>query len=107
MDLTATIDDASAQISALDAEIASLGSEIADRNKEIEMANADRAKEKEEFLKAEAEQVAMVEELEEMELALKKQMAAMTTPPPVAEGGEETALVQSPAATFEAFVQIH
>merc|ERR1719428_2335718 len=55
----------------------------------------------------------MVEELEEMEVALKKQIQAFTeTPPPVpVEGEEAEALLQkkdgaSPAATFEALLQI-
>merc|ERR1719428_1131253 len=88
-DLTALIEDNSAQIKGLDEEIADLGTEIAERNTEIEKSIALREKEKEEFAKAEAEQLAMVEELEAMEVALKKQMAAMTTPPPVPEEGAE------------------
>merc|ERR1719321_1044708 len=65
------------------------------------------------FLKSEAEQVATVEELENMGVALKKQIASFSaTPPPVAEEGAEegAALVQkasaSPAASFDAFLQI-
>ena len=55
-------------------------------------------------------QVATVEELEQMGVALKKQIAAFTaTPPPVTEAPEE-AFVQeasaSPAAKFDAFLQI-
>lgn len=116
-DLTALIEDNSAQIKGLDEEIADLGTEIAERNTEMEKTIALREKEKEEFAKAEAEQLAMVEELEEMEVALKKQMAAMTTPPPVPVEGEEAAeaapaeaelqVSKSPAGTFEALVQLH
>jgi chromosome segregation ATPase len=105
-DLTATIDDSSAQIASLNDELLSLGNEIAERQAEMEEAGAIRAKEKEEFLKAEESQEASVEELEQMEVALKKQMQAFAqTPPPV----EEEALVQqgsSPAASFDAFVQV-
>lgn len=121
-DLSALIEDNSAQIKGLDEEIADLGTEIAERNTEMEEAIANREKEKEEFAKAEAEQLAMVEELEAMEVALKKQMAAMTTPPPVPEEGAEGAepaaegeaapvaelqTNKSPAGTFEALVQLH
>merc|ERR1719327_2500631 len=58
----------------------------------------------------------MVDELEQLEVALKKQMAAATTPPPVTEEGEatpapaEAELIQakaSPAAQFDALLQIH
>merc|ERR1719408_720212 len=97
-DLTATIADNGAQITALDEELTELGNEIAARQTEVDEAIAIHEKEKEEFLKAEAEQVAMVEELEEMEVALKKQMQAFTeTPPPVTEGEAEPALVQGDA----------
>lgn len=106
-DLTATIDDSTAQIAALEDELATLGNEIAERSAEMEEAEAIRAKEKEEFLKAEESQEASVEELEQMEVALKKQMQAFAqTPPPVEEG---EALVQqgsTPAASFDAFVQV-
>merc|ERR1719420_2294156 len=111
-DLTATITDNGAQIAALDEEIAELGNEIAERQAEMEKSIAIRTKDHEIFLKAEAEQVATVEELEEMGVALKKQIASFTaTPPPVAEAEEGAALVQkgsaSPAATFDAFLQIN
>merc|ERR1711871_1374856 len=77
----------------------------------MEEAIAIRTKEHEIFLKSEAEQVATVEELDAMGVALKKQIAAFTaTPPPVAEE-EGAALVQkasaSPAASFDAFLQIN
>merc|ERR1719379_1394506 len=97
-DLTATIEDNGAQITALDEELAELGNEIAARQTEMDEAIAIREKEKEEFLKAEAEQVAMVEELEKMEVELKKQMQAFAqTPPPVVEE-EAPALAQTDAA---------
>merc|ERR1719272_2079982 len=87
-DLTAVIDDSTAEIAGLDDQIHELGKEIADRNHDIEEANANRAHDAEEFAKSEAEQLAMVEELESLAVELKKQMAAMTTPPPVVEGEE-------------------
>merc|ERR1719428_1337093 len=115
-ELTAEITDGTAQIAALDDELAELGNEIAERQTEKEEAIAIRTKEHETFLKVEAEQVAAVEELEEMGVALKKQIASFTqTPPPVAAEGEEgapaegeAALLQqkSPAASFDAFLQI-
>merc|ERR1719281_1394878 len=111
-DLTATITDNTAQIAALDEELAELGNEIAARTSEMEEAIAIRTKEHEIFLKSEAEQVATVEELDAMGVALKKQIAAFSaTPAPVAEEEEGAALVQkasaSPAATFDAFLQIN
>merc|ERR1719261_1143835 len=115
-ELGAEITDATAQIAALDEEITELGSEIAERQSEMEEAIAIRKKDHETFLKVEEEQVGMVEELEEMGVALKKQIASFTaTPPPVAAEGEgegeaaEAALLQqkSPAASFDAFLQIN
>jgi len=117
-DLTAAITDASAELAALDEQIHTLGVEIADRNTDIDSAEKLRAKEAEEFAKAEAEQLAMVEELEALEVALKKQIAAATTPPPVVEEEAapteappaEAGLIQanaSPAAQFDALLQIH
>jgi predicted nucleic acid-binding Zn-ribbon protein len=105
-DLTATITDNTAQIAALEEELTELGNEIAERTSEMEESIAIREKEHSEFLKAETEQVALVEQLEDMGVALKKQISAFTaTPPPVAE----EALLQkaSPAATFDAFLQIN
>merc|ERR1719272_296185 len=104
-DLTATIEDNSAQITALDAELAELGNEIAERSTEMDEAIAIREKEHNTFLKSEEEQAAAVEELEAMGVALKKQMAAfLATPAPLEEGA---ALVQqSPAGSFDAFLQI-
>jgi len=107
-DLTAVIDDSTAQIASLTDELATLGNEIAERQAEMEEAIAIRTKEKDEFLKAEESQEASVEELEAMEVALKKQMQAFAqTPPPVEEG---EALVQQGAAQsggdFDAFVQV-
>merc|ERR1719247_3027587 len=63
-ELTATITDNTAQISALDEELTELGNEIAERQSEMEEAIAIRTKDHDEFVKAETEQVAMVEELE-------------------------------------------
>jgi chromosome segregation ATPase len=106
-DLTATIEDNTAQIAALDEELAELGNEIAQRQAELEEGIEIRAKEKETFLKAEAEQEAMVEELEQLEVALKKQMQAFAeTPPPVEEGAALAQTGDGPAATFDAFVQV-
>lgn len=96
-ELTAVITDNGAQINALDEQLVELGNEIAARQSEIEESEAVRTKEHEEFLKAEKEQVATVEELEEMQLALKQQMEAFrATPAPVvaAEEGAEEALIQ-------------
>jgi len=89
-DLNAKIEDDTAEIASLDEEIAKLGSEIADRQTEIDEANALREKQKAEFKLREEEQNLMIEELEQMEVELKKQMAAMTTPPPVPVEGEAT-----------------
>jgi chromosome segregation ATPase len=103
-DLSAQTADNSAQIAALDEEIAELGNEIAERTSELEEMIEIRAKQKETFLKAEAEQEGMVEELEQLEVALKKQMQSFAeTPPPVLL--EESA-APAPAGDFDAFVQI-
>lgn len=104
-DLTASTEDNSAQIAALKEEIKELGSEIAERTAELEEMIEIRGKEKEEFLKAEAEQQEMVQELEELEVALKKQMQAFVeTPPPVLL--EESAAPEAGSATYDAFVQL-
>jgi hypothetical protein len=79
----------------------------------MEEAESLRKKQVEDFKKNEAEQLAMVEELEHMEQELKRQMDAMTTPPPVPAEGEEVAEDTAPAApapaalqtSFDAFVQ--
>merc|ERR1719240_679460 len=64
-----------------------------------------REKQKETFLKAEAEQEAMVEELEELEVALKKQMQSFAqTPEPVLL--EESAAPAATQGDYDAFVQI-
>jgi len=109
-ELTAIIEDNTGQIASLDEEITELGNEIASLNAQMDEAIAIRTKDHEIFVKAESEQVATVQELEEMGIALKKQVAAFTqTPPPVTEG-EEGAFIQSgasPAATFDAFLQIN
>merc|ERR1719160_1639603 len=78
-ELGALIADRTAQLSALDEEIVELGNEITDRNTEMDEANALRKKQNEDFKVAEAEQMGMVEELEQMEMELKRQMEAMTT----------------------------
>jgi len=110
-ELTAVIEDNSGQIAALDEEIAELGNEIAEQQSQMDEAIAIRKKDHDIFIKAESEQVATVEELEAMGVALKKQIAAFTqTPAPVAEEGAEGAFIQSgnsPAATFDAFLQIN
>jgi chromosome segregation ATPase len=92
-ELNAVITDSTAQIASLDEDIAELGNEIAEHNKDIEEANAIRAKDHDEFLKAEAEQAEMIEDLQELEVQLKEQMNAIEqTPAPVVEGeGEEGA----------------
>lgn len=93
-DNTALIEDRSAQIQATEENLAELATEVGERDEEMEKAEKLRKKEHAEFLKRESEQKIMVEELGQMEIALKEQMAAMTTPPPVAEG----AFVQQVAA---------
>jgi len=103
-DLNALSADNSAQIKALDEEIAELGNEIAQRSSELDESIAIRAKDKEEFLKAETEQTEMVEELEQLEVALKKQMASFAeTPPPVLL---EESTAPAGSANFDAFVQL-
>merc|ERR1719301_514174 len=88
-DLTAIITDATAQIASLDEDIATLGKEIAEHQADMDEANAIREKDRAEFEKAEAEQVVMVEKLEELQVALKEQMKASAgTPPPVGADGE-------------------
>lgn len=98
-ELDAKIADRTAGINALDEEIAELAHEITERNEEMDEANALRKKQEEDFKVNEAEQLAMVEELEKMEQELKRQMEAMTTPPPVPVEGE--------AADAEALLQLH
>lgn len=101
---TAIIQDRTAQIHSLEEDIANLATEIAERNTEMDEANALRKKQEEDFKANEAEQLAMVEELEHMEQELKRQMEAMTTPPPVPVEGEEGAETDAAAP---AFVQKH
>lgn len=105
-DLTATIEDNTAQITSLDEELAELGNEIAKRQTEMEESIAIRKAENEEFLKAEKEQVATVEELEQMGIALKQQMEAFrATPAPVTEEeAAPAALVQQ--GSFDALLQV-
>jgi len=104
-DLSAVIEDRTAQIAALDQEIASLGTEIADTNTEMDEANALRKKGEEEFKKNEEEQQLMIDELEKMEIELKQQMEAMTTPPPVPVEGEAEA-APAMTQTFDSLVQV-
>jgi len=90
-ELAAKIADRTAGIHALDEEIADLAHEITERNDEMDEAEKLREKQKEDFKRAEAEQTSMVEELEKMEQELKRQMEAMTTPPPVTDAPSEEA----------------
>jgi chromosome segregation ATPase len=125
-DLTGLIEDRTAQISALEEEIADLGSEVADTQEDLDNEKKHRARQHKEFLQREEEQSIMVKELTDMEAALKEQMAAMTTPPPLPAGEEGEAahaagLVQedsdgeddgdetevSPSEGNEALVQLH
>jgi DNA repair exonuclease SbcCD ATPase subunit len=101
-ELLAKIADRTASIHALDEEIMELAEEITERNEEMDEANALRKKQNEDFKTNEAEQQAMVEELEHMQQELKRQMEAMTTPPPVPVEGEEGA----EGADAEALLQL-
>jgi len=102
---TAIIQDRTAQIHSLEEDIANLATEIAERNTEMDEANALRKKQEEDFKANEAEQLAMVDELEQMEAELKRQMEAMTTPPPVPVEGEEGAETETPPPAV--FIQKH
>jgi len=116
IELNAVITDSTAQIHSLDQDIAELGNQIAETHSEIDEANANRAKENDVFLKAEAEQATFIEELEQLEAQLKEQMAAIAaTPPPIGEDGEpiageeaaEPAAEAAPAEpAAEAFLQL-
>merc|ERR1719262_557054 len=77
------IDDNTAQIEALDEEIADLGTEMAKLVATQDKEDERRANGTAEFKQREMEQTVMVEELQNLETALEKQMEAMTTPPPV------------------------
>eukprot|EP00746_Dinoflagellata_sp_MGD_P000782 gnl/MRDRNA2_/MRDRNA2_101417_c0_seq1.p1 gnl/MRDRNA2_/MRDRNA2_101417_c0~~gnl/MRDRNA2_/MRDRNA2_101417_c0_seq1.p1 ORF type:complete len:736 (+),score=241.76 gnl/MRDRNA2_/MRDRNA2_101417_c0_seq1:108-2315(+) len=91
-DSSALIEDNTAQIKALDIDIEQITIEMDEKNEEFKKAEKVRAKEHEEFKKREAQQVIMVDELAKMEMALKQQIEAMTTPPPVElEGPAEEA----------------
>lgn len=96
-DLSALIEDRGAQITFLEEEISKLGTELAERYGEVKEAEELRKKENEEFKTAEKEMQLMIDELEKMEIEMKQQMAAMTTPPPVAE---EAAAEASPEGAF-------
>jgi len=84
-DLSALIEDRAAQIVYLEEEIAKLGTELAERHGEVKEAEDLRKKESDEFKTAEKEMQLMIDELEKMEIEVKQQMQAMTTPPPVPE----------------------
>lgn len=90
-DRDALVADNTAQIGSLEEEIAELGAEIAERQEEMDKADKVRADAHEEFKLRESEQIVCVEELEKMSIELKRQMEAMTTPPPVPVPGEEEA----------------
>merc|ERR1719311_1367676 len=112
-DNSAIIEDNSAQIKALEEEIAEIGVQMADRQEEHEKIKAIRDRRHEEFKKRENEQVIIIGELVKMEAALKRQIAAMTTPPPAeepaaegegeaaAEGGAEALLQTGHAAAHQ------
>lgn len=93
-DLAATIEQANGQIEELNNEIVEISGDIKDKEGELDKAKALRDESHEEFKKREHEQVVMIGELEQMEMALKQQMLQMTTPPPVefVQGGEEALL---------------
>jgi len=101
-ELEAVITDATAQIASLDEDIVSLGTEISERTTEMDEANAIRAKDHEEYLKAEANQTEMIEELQQLEVSLKEQINAIAvTPAPVGAEGEAVEEEGAPA-----FVQL-
>jgi len=93
-DLAAAIEQANGQIEELNNEIIEISGDIADKQGELDKAKELRDQSHEEFKKREHEQEVMIGELEQMEYALKHQMLAMTTPPPVefVQGGEEALL---------------
>lgn len=84
-DLSALIEDRTAQITYLDEEVAKLGTELSERYTEVKEAEDLRKKESDEFKTEEKEMQLMIDELDKMEIEMKQQMQAMTTPPPVAE----------------------
>lgn len=100
-DASALIEDNTAQIKALDIDIQQLTIEMDEKEEEFKKARKVRDKAHEEFKKREHEQQIMVDELTKMEMTLKAQIEAMTTPPPVG--------VEGPAEEADeagAFVQI-
>jgi hypothetical protein len=97
-DLSALIEDNTAQVAALDEEIVDLGTEMAKLVASQEREDERRANGTAEFKQREMEQTIMVEELQKLADSLDKQMAAMTTPPPV-EGSVPS------EAEAEAFIQ--
>lgn len=90
-DLNAVIEDRHSQISFLDVEIAKLGTELAERHEEVDEATKLRKQENEEFKHNVKQMQLMIDELEKMEISMKQQMAALTTPPPVGEEPEADA----------------
>jgi len=107
-DTAALIEDNSAQIDALEEEIAEIGVQMADRQDEHDKLKKQRDESHEEFKKREAEQQVMLDELIKMEAALKRQIEAMTTPPPVQSPAaeEEAAEGEAPAEGAAALLQI-
>lgn len=107
-DTAALIEDNSAQIDALEEEIAEIGVQMADRQDEHDKLKKQRDESHEEFKKREAEQQVMLDELIKMEAALKRQIEAMTTPPPVQgpAAEEEAAEGEAPAEGAAALLQI-
>jgi len=94
-DLAATIEQANGQIEEFNEEIVELADDISDRQGELDKAKKLRDDTHAEFKQREHEQEIMIGELEQMEYALKHQMLAMTTPPPVEfvqDGGQEALL---------------
>lgn len=92
-DLGAIIEDNTAQIKAIEEQIVEMGAEMAEHEADFEKLVKLRKQQNEEFKKREHEQQIMIAEMANMQAALKQQMEAMTTPPPV--------LVQEPAAGTE------
>merc|ERR1719399_2137701 len=90
-DTSALIEDNTAQIAALEEEIAEIGVQMADRQEEHDKIKKLRDQRHEEFKKREAEQEVMIGELVKMEDALKQQIEAMTTPPPIEAPSAEAA----------------
>lgn len=100
-ELSALIEDNTAQIAALDEELVDLGTEMSKHEADQAKQDERRKEENGEFKVREAEQIVMVEELERMTVELEKTMAAMTTPPPVEFLQDSTSETQAaPAAAL-------